>query len=60
MCKHQFIKTAGKKTKSVTYYCIHCAEKVVEMVIPYDKHLMANYKKIIDEQIEFTHVLKIK
>lgn len=48
-CKNhtpEIVKTFGNKTKSVTFYCLKCeAEK-------------ERLKKIIDQQIEFTHVTK--
>jgi hypothetical protein len=36
MCKHSFIKTTGKKSKKVTWYCINegCTETRVEQVKP--------------------------
>lgn len=37
MCEHQFIKTTGKKSKKVTYYCLHCSEVREEQVKPVSK-----------------------
>lgn len=37
MCKHEFVKTTGKKSKKVTWYCLHCPETRVEEVRPVSK-----------------------
>jgi hypothetical protein len=36
-CDHEFVKTAGKKSKKVTYYCLHCQEQREEEVRPVSK-----------------------
>lgn len=58
MCKHSFIKTTGNKTKHVTWMCVHCLVEIKETVIPNDDFLINSYKKIIDEQIEFSQLTK--
>lgn len=35
--EHEFLKTTGKKSKKVTYYCLHCLETREEEVRPVSK-----------------------
>lgn len=56
MCQHEFIKTTGKKSKKVTYFCLHCGEQRTEAVIPLHGNLMKRYQEIIDEQIQFSEL----
>lgn len=37
MCDHKFVKSTGKKSKKVTYYCLHCLETSEEEVKPISK-----------------------
>lgn len=33
-CKHSFVKVTGKKSKKVTWICIHCQKQLIEEVKP--------------------------
>lgn len=58
-CKHEFIKTAGKKSKNVTYFCFHCPARRTEAVIIHNEDLMNSYKEFIDELIQFSELTRI-
>lgn len=58
MCQHEFVKTTGKKSKKVTYFCLHCSKQRTEAIIPHDKNLINSYKEFIDDQIQFSQLIK--